>query len=237
MKYYLLASITLLFLASCGSEEETPPGTYAQGLLVINEGNFGAGNGSLSFIDSEGEVIQNAFALANNGLQPGDIVQSVHETEDLILLVVNNSNILYALDKGELSITYQIEGLSLPRYATSAGSLGYVSEWVSFSDPGRITSFDLATGEMIDRINVGFGADELLIFENQLYVSNSFESSISVIDLTNFTEVSTINTSPSPGKISEAADGALWVLCGGGFDADFNNANDGALQKISNTTI
>ena len=72
---YILFFATLFFV-SCTDDSEVVPndnatentiGSFSSGIFVVNEGNFGAADGSISFIDSEG-IVQNDVFSENNAL-------------------------------------------------------------------------------------------------------------------------------------------------------------------------
>jgi len=58
-------------------------------------------------------------------------------------VVVNNSNKIEVVKANTFEAVHTIDGLSLPRYLTTLDGAGYVTEWVSFADPGRVTKIDL----------------------------------------------------------------------------------------------
>jgi YVTN family beta-propeller protein len=235
-----IKGLTLLLftvLVACNTEDPEPISAYDKGILVLNEGNFGAGNGSMSFITENGEVSNAVFSAENGGLALGDVIQSISETDDLYLIVVNNSNVLYAIDKFDLQVEYSIATLKLPRYATYQDDYGYVTEWVSFTEPGRVTKFDLSSGEVVGTVTLGYGAEYPSFVEGDLYVSNNFESSVSIVDSENMAVTSSISTEPSPSHIIKLENGTSWLVCGGGYDANYAPANNGALQQLSNGSI
>ena len=52
-------------------------GNYEDGYFITNEGNFGTGNGSISFVDEYGAVENDVFASINS-FALGDVVQSMN---------------------------------------------------------------------------------------------------------------------------------------------------------------
>ena len=241
---FILIFITLLFVACTDDPEVNPDslssddsnentsGPFSSGIFVINEGNFGSDDGSISFIDSEG-LVQNSIFSKNNALRPlGDVVQSmfVHDTTAFIL--VNNSNKIEVVNIDEMTLLHTISGVSLPRYMIGDGDYGYISEWVSFSDPGRISVLDLDTYEILDTINVGFGAEALTIREGKLYVSNNFENTLSIMSLSTREITQTFSVGPSPAAMIIDKNDDLWIVCSGGYNADFSFANNGALVRL-----
>ena len=59
-----------LLLASCSNddkiEKDVPSGAYDNGILVLNEGNFGTPNASVSYIANDFTVVNNIFGIENS---------------------------------------------------------------------------------------------------------------------------------------------------------------------------
>jgi len=236
---------TTLFFVSCTEDPEVNPknvssddtsentlGSFSSGTFVINEGNFLSDDGSISFIDSEGVVQNDIFSENNASLPLGDVVQSMYLRDTTAFILVNNSNKIEVVDGDEMTVLHTISEVALPRYMVSEGDYGYISEWVSFSDRGRISILDLNTYEILDTINVGFGAEALAIRDNKLYVSNNFEKTLSIMDLNTWEIIQTITVGTSPAAMIIDQNGDLWILCSGGYNADFTLANNGSLVRI-----
>lgn len=228
MKQILLKSLVFLsiLLASCNPDDDVVLGEYQNGVFVINEGNFGDGDGSISFFNKVSSAVEQTIFDNVNKAPLGDVVQSATFHNGLLFIVVNNSNRVEVVNAYTFESVYSMTDVALPRYVTISGNKGYLTEWVSFTEAGRVAIFDLATGAIESRITVGFGAENILIENNKAYVSNSFANSISIIDLSdNSVENVTVTTSPKGMELDKNGD--LWLACAGGF-----NANDGALHKI-----
>ncbi|MFH6984116.1 DUF5074 domain-containing protein [Marinoscillum luteum] len=235
MKNYLKCLLLMLpfILASC--EEDAEPqvvGQFDSGVFISNEGNFGEGDGSLSFISSSGVVSNNLFSTVNGGAL-GDVVQSLHVGADQLFAVVNNSNKVEAMTLDSLKSAYTITDVSLPRYMVSHDGVGYVSEWVSFSDLGRVTLFDLETGTVDKSITTDYGAEGLIITQGRLFVTNNFTTTVSVIDLSSEEVVASIQVGNSPAGMVLDADGDVWVVCSGGYDTNYAPLNDGKLVELN----
>ena len=92
---YFIFSIVIL--SSCISDDDIPDplspiGDYEGGILVSNEGPFGVGSGTISFIsDDFSNVEQSIFSRVNNS-DLGNIVQSIGFYGDLAYVVANNSH-------------------------------------------------------------------------------------------------------------------------------------------------
>lgn len=234
MKQVLLKSLVLLsiLISSCGSDDSIPLGEYENGIFVINEGNFQDGDGSVTYYGRSNSTIEQTIFSGVNDTQLGDVVQSGIVHEGLAYLVVNNSNKVEVVNAYTFEREMTIPDVLLPRYMAVSGDKGYLTEWVSFSDPGRVSIIDLASGTVDNTITVGFGAEDVEVVGNKIFVSNSFGNTISVIDQSNNNSVETVTVSSSPKGMVIDKNGDLWVACGGGFDANFSPANNGAIYKI-----
>ena len=72
-------ALAITVLSSCKKDnidEIYVAGNYEDGYFVTNEGNFGTGNGSISFVDEYGAVENDVFASINS-FALGDVVQSM----------------------------------------------------------------------------------------------------------------------------------------------------------------
>jgi YVTN family beta-propeller protein len=223
-------SFTLL---SCDDNDNQPAGEFENGIFVINEGNFQDADGTVSFINpDDGSVRQDLFGSVNNGLALGDVVQSMTIDGDLSYIVVNNSNKIEVVNANTFASEYTLQGLSLPRYFVTLNGKGYVTEWVSFSDPGRVTIIDLESHTAGESITTDYGAEAILAHEGLLYVSNNFSSTVSVINPQENEVIKTIEVGNAPGTLLLDSDDMIWVVCGGGYDLEFNPLNDGKLVRI-----
>ena len=238
-KILLLATIVAsAFYISC--EENDPPpqnferGAYDGAVFISNEGNFGEADGSLSaYFPGTGEVVNNLYTAANERAL-GDVVQSLHLTDEHLFIAVNNSNIIEVLSLSDsLKSDFRLPTVSLPRYMTSFNGKLFLTEWVSFSEKGRVSIYDIETRSLDARITTDFGAEGVLVSGNQLYVSNSFTNTVTVIDLTNFEVIANLEVGNGPAQMKVDVRGNIWVVCTGGYDENFMPLNDGRLAQIN----
>ncbi|MEJ1238934.1 DUF5074 domain-containing protein [Chryseolinea sp. T2] len=231
----LMRSVTVLLwviavigvTVSCDDDDNKPSGEYADGVFVVNEGNFGKGNGNITHFSDDKIATQDVFGLVNNGRALGDVVQSMTIEDNIGYVVVNNSKKVEVVTASTFESLYTIEELSLPRYVTVDDDFAYITEWVSFTDPGRVSVVDINKREIVKQITVGYGAENILEDNDLLYVSNSFANTVTVIDTDSREIIKTIEVVASPGELLEDANGKIWVVCGGNY-----GGNDGALVQI-----
>jgi YVTN family beta-propeller protein len=229
----MLLAVCSFVLLSCDDEDNQPAGEFENGVFVINEGNFQDADGSISFINpDDGSVKQDLFGSVNNGLALGDVVQSMTIDGDLSYVVVNNSYKIEVVNANTFVSEYTIQGLSLPRYFVTLGGKGYVTEWVNYTDPGRVKVIDLQSHTAVDSITTDYGAENILAYNGLLYVSNNFSNTVSVIDPAEGKVIKTIEVGSGPGTLLLDSDEMIWVICGGGYDIEFNPLNDGKMVRL-----
>jgi YVTN family beta-propeller protein len=167
--YFLFASVIFV---SCGKDEPVEvPGLYDKGVFVVNEGPFGSGTGTLTFLGDNNEVTQKVYEKANNNLLIGNVAQSMIYHNDRYYIVVNNANKVIVTDK-DLKAIGEITGITGPRYIVAKGDKAYISEWGSNYSNGAVAVVDLNTLKVTKTIPTGNGPEYLLIDGNQLYVPN-----------------------------------------------------------------
>ena len=120
MKTNNLLTIILcaILFASCQNDSISPnnlPGLYENGYFVTNEGNFGTGNGSISYVSENGNVENNIFSQINS-FQLGDVVQSMNIIDEKAYIVVNNSSKIEVASIDSMNSIATIQGLISPRY-------------------------------------------------------------------------------------------------------------------------
>lgn len=222
----------LTALVSCNKDDLKPKGEFSTGALVINEGSFNKADGTIGFFDPTSlEATQDIFGLKNNGKALGDIVQSMFIEGDLAYIPVNNSNTLEVVNSNTFVGEYTLNDVKLPRYFTVYKGKGYLTEWVSFTDPGRVSVINLTDRKVETTITTDFGAENIIEVNGNLYVSNNFSNTISVINPADNKVSTTIEVGNSPGEFVLDTDNNLWVICGGDFGID-----NASLHRIDPTT-
>jgi YVTN family beta-propeller protein len=229
---FLIAAI----FVSCEDDNNNVPGTFDNGILISNEGAWGAGNGSISYYSYDGDSIANDIFRKTNGRQIGDVIQDIETNNDRVYIVVNASNKVEVANRYTMEQRGTIEQLNNPRYAEVAnnGKL-YVSQW---GYNGKVHIFDGESLEQIDSVDVGTGPEELLAYQNYVYIANGggygFDNTISVIDTENNEEVTKIEVGDCPKSLVMDANDKLWVLCHGHitYDSNYDIATQTGSQLV-----
>ena len=251
---YFLALVAPLLLAACQKDDDNVPQANPQFMdnaraLVLNEGNFGMPNASLSVLFGNG-VLQNRAYEMQNGVAVGDVLQSAAADDEHIYLVVNNSQHVQLLDRRSLIVdtVLNIPGSSkYPRYAQVTGNgKVYVTNG---SGEGEVWVLDAAnkawTGQ---RIPVGSGPERMAMVNDRVVVANSGgfgeDSTVTIIDVNTDAVLATVEVGHRPTDLVVDADNRVWVLCNGftRYDENFNvigttPATLAVLDPVSQTVI
>jgi YVTN family beta-propeller protein len=239
---YSLILCTVILMSSCKKEDKNENLTYStQGVYVVNEGAFGSGNSSVSFLDlASGQMLNNLFENTN-GIPLGDVAQSMTIYNNSGYVIVNNSAKIEVVNLNDFSTITTINGLQGPRYMVVGNGKGYASDWFS----NEVVVIDLATNTITNHIPTGAGPEQMLISNNRLFVANiggyGNDSTVTVINTDLETVEATIQVGLNPNSIARDADGQLWILCGGSTGPDFTGgtADDiaGSLHKLNPSTL
>jgi YVTN family beta-propeller protein len=224
-KLVLIALTFSLFFVSCTNDDkndDTPLGSYDNGLLILNQGLFKSSDASVSYISSDFSIAQNdIFSVVNPSIKLGDVGQDIGFNNELAYIILNNSNKIEIVNRYTLKSVGTINsGLKNPRYIAFANGKGYVTNWGdgAVTTDDYIAVIDLATKKVSSSIPVIEGPERILEYSGKLYVAHkggfNYGNKISVINAATNTVSTTITVGDVPENM-EIKDGTLWVSCAG----------------------
>lgn len=242
--HYLLFASLILFLASCSSDdnyvgEVETIGDYTYGLFVLNEGNFGAGNSEISFIDEHlTGVSNNIFGSANAGDPLGDTAQSIAIYEDYAFVIVNNSHKVVVVDRHSFEFIAEIEeGIDNPRFMTVVNGKGYVTNWGDPNDESDdfVAVIDLETMAVTQTISTEFGVEKVISNDQYVFVAHKGgygqNNKLTIIDANSNSVTEVLEVGDVPNSL-QLVNNDLWVLAGGNPDYAVGGETDGKLVQI-----
>ena len=233
----VLCILYSVFLISCRGDEVIYPtlGTHVTdevrtgGLYVLCEGNMGANKARLDYINLEAGTYYSNWYGGQNPTQMkelGDVGNDIQRYGGRLYAVINCSHKVEVMD----AATRHIGKVDIPncRYMAFSGSKMYVSAYVgSVTDPnmlGAVYEVDTALLTVTREVQVGHQPDELCIVGDRLYVCNSggyltdrYDSTVSVIDLNSMTQIKQIVVGLNPTRLRRDNSGKLWVCCQGNY--------------------
>jgi hypothetical protein len=237
----------LLFLNSCSAEDvpdnpDNPEQEYSEGIFVLNEGVWGEGNSSISFIEPATENTKHdIYKNANNGAALGDTGQSIGFYEEYAFVVMNASNTIEVVDRNTfLSVATIDTDLQSPRYIAFSEGKAFVSNWGVGTDPNDdfITVINVEDFSVEKTIAVGEGPERMVSGAGKVYVAHTggfnVNDKITVIDAVKRDVETTITVAQLPNSLLLQG-GDLWVLSGGnpGYTS---GETSGVLSKIDLST-
>lgn len=220
--FQFLFFVAVIFLASCTDDEDCcvlPPEPYGSGVFVANQGNFGSGTGTVSFIGNDGEVQQNIFQTVNS--RPlGNVVQSLGFDSGRGVVIVNNAQKAEVVNAGTFESIGVVNGLDQPRYFMGFDeSKGYISQWGADGVTSSVKVVDMNDFTISKSISTGSGSDRMLMNGSDLLVVNvggfGLDSTIAVINTVTDEVSQTIEVAKNPAALQLDADGDVWVICNG----------------------
>lgn len=232
----LIVIFTLVLFASCektGSDADinsVEANINGDGVFIINEGNFMAGNGTLSFYSySTGKIYNDIFSRAN-GRPLGDVANSMVISGNRGYLVVNNSGKIEVVDKNTMQALKTIDSLVSPRNILLINNKkAYVSSLYSNS----LTIIDLQINAVTGFIKIRRSSEGMVLLGDKAYVS-SWYSGKDIMILNTITDkvIDSIEVAPEPESMVLDKNKKLWVICSGGY----TRQNFAELIVINTTT-
>lgn len=224
-KFVFPALVASLVFASCQKDSPEPeiPGEtdYSPGVLVLNEGNFGWGNASLTYYPPELDHLEQEIFQTQNAMELGDTGVDMSFNGDQAFIVMNTSNTIQVVNRHSFKQVSTItEGLKNPRAIEFHNGKAYVSNWGEGSDPNDdyIAVFDSSDRSLVKKIPVSEGPEEILAEGENVIIAHgggwNFSDEVTFIDpLTNTVEhIIEVGDVPNSMVI---ANRQLYVLSGG----------------------
>jgi YVTN family beta-propeller protein len=236
-------TLVIMALSSCKKdsiEDVYVAGNYEDGYFVTNEGNFGTGNGSISFVDDYGFIENDVFSSVNS-FALGDVVQSMNIINDYAYILVNNSSKIEVASIDSM-ISVATINVSQPRYMVKVSDeKAYVTDW----GINGVQVIDLASNTISTTIACGAGPEGITVANGFAYVCNvggwGLDNTVSVINSSTDLIETTLTVGDKPNSVVVDANGAVWVLTGGytEYDANWNVISEtaGNLVKIVGNAI
>jgi hypothetical protein len=236
--------VCLSIFVSCSTDDDNPDipepsGAYTDGVFILNEGNFGQGNSTISFLDSQsGNVTHNIFNAVNEE-DLGDTATDIAFYGDLAFIVVNVSNAIQVVDRHTFEFVATIDtDLNNPRKIAFLDGMAYVTNWGEGGNPDDdyVAVFNAEDFELITKIAVEEGPEDILEQGGRLFVAHlggwSYNNVISVI--LNNEVVKTIEVGEGPNSLA-AGNNFLWVSASG--LPDWLGETAGSISKISLSSL
>lgn len=242
----LIASVFSSCSKSDSSEEPTIPPVESilpmpegpdGNLFILCEGNFTRSNSSISVYNPESKETLNEAFIKVNEMKLGDVAQSMTIAGGLGWIVVNNSNVVFAVDPLTLKEKGRIEGLTSPRFFhLVSDSKAYISQ----NYDNRIAIINPKTYSVTGYIEVpdmeaSTGSTEQMVSCGGFIYCNcwSYQNRIIKIDPKTDKVVASLEVGIQPKTLAVDKYGKLWTMTDGGWDGNPLGYEAPALIKIN----
>ena len=200
------------------------------GMYLLNEGNMGSNKATIDYLDfSKGIYIRNIYGERNPNVikELGDVGNDIQVYGNRLYAVINCSHKVEVMD---LYTCRRIGQIDIPncRYIRFHQDKAYISSYVGpvSIDPnaqlGAIFEVDTATLRITREVTVGYQPEEFEIIDGYLYVANSggyrapdYDSTLSVVDLTDFRQIKKIPVCVNPHRVRKDQYNRLWITSRG----------------------
>lgn len=245
-----VCAVVALSTTSCSKNDDNEPNggitpsKEADGtLFVLNEGSFQYSSATLSVYNPEtNKTLNEAFFKAND-MKLGDVALSMTITNDSTgWVVVNNSNVVFAINPITQKEKGRITGLISPRYFHQVSNKkAYITQMYD----NRIAIVDPSTYSITGYIEVpemeaSTGSTEQMVAYGDYVFCNcwSYQKNIIKIDTRTDKVVDSKEVGIQPRYIALDCKGKLWALTdGGGWDENPIGYEAPALVRIDPETF
>ncbi|WP_229244277.1 YncE family protein [Emticicia sp. CRIBPO] len=227
---FLTLGALVLVLNSCSDDttEPVPSQPFDKGLFIINAGNFGDNNGSITFFEPTLKMISYDIFQTQNTRSLAGGARDYVEVDGKGLIPVDNmtpgKDLVEIVTAGTFKSVGTIPSTEVenPRYVAKAGAnKAYVSCWDTFNEdysykPGYLVVVDLVTNKVTKKIVVEKGAEKLLVSGSEVIVGSvGGDKTITFINTQTDAPARSVEVGINPDLIGIDANGKLWLYAGG----------------------
>lgn len=206
--------------------------------FVLNEGLFNQNNTSLSRVDLALGTVSTDYFFGRNSRKLGDTGNDINKYGQQVWVAVNVSSTIEVF-RAKTGISIKQIRLWLQNRPMQPRSIAFWEGRAYITCySGHVAVIDTETFSVENTIPVGRYPEGIAISGSKGFVANSggidfpnYDSTVSVIDLLNQTEIQKINVGKNPGKVLSYGD-KVWVVVRGN---PTNNDRPKVLEIDANT--
>ena len=200
--------LLLIFNISCSTSEDEiilPKGAYENGIFILNEGNFGVPNASVTFASADLNTIeQNIFSTNNGNSNLGDVLQTIAYNGNFAYLVLNNSNKIVVVDRYTFKKVTEITNqISQPRFIAFANNNIYVTN-DQYNGAKYVSVYKVSDLSFVKKIDLTDSVERIVEAGGNIFVQNAsygFGNKITYIN-TSSNVIQSVTTLPN-GQINK----------------------------------
>ena len=235
MKLYYI--IVILFLVcSCVKDKPQEPikasinVNSGNTVLVINEGLFNSGHGSVSLYDPNSNAVVEDYYYQQNSSYLGNVVQSITNYNNNYYIVNNNSTSITVANTSDFVKKATISGFNSPRYLLP---ITYNKAYVSDLYSNSIQIVDLNSNTITGSIPCHGWTEKMALIYNKAFVTNYYTDYCYVVNTITDVITDSINVGKGGASIEIDNNSKIWVLTNG----DVSNNQAGKLVRIDPVSL
>ena len=235
-------ALSIFFFSCENSEPEQPLGAYEQGILIMNEGNFGTNDGEVYHLDPSTLTLKsNVFETEN--LRPfAGLLEDMVTVNGTLYLVANTGKV-EIVDAGTFKSLGAVSGgLDQPRSLEVVGSKLFISDYgpydASYNTPDSyVAVVDGLNGGMVTKkIEVSNKPEDLIAFGKYIFVAGSEEGKVEIIDADKEEVIKVLEVDGRPAQFFEI-DGKVWLYSTGNDEVYFQSFHMDNLTKATTNSL
>lgn len=235
-------ALSLLLFACNDSDPEQPLGAYEQGILIMNEGNFGTNDGEVYHLNPSTETLTPTIFEAENFRPFAGLLEDMVPANDNLYLVANTGKV-EIVDAGTFKSIGAISGgFDQPRSLAVVGSKLFISDYgpydASYATPDSYVAVvdGLNGGVVSKKIEVSNKPEDLFAYGKYVFVAGSEEGKVEIIDAEKEEVIKTLEVDGHPAQFFED-NGTLWIYSTGSDEVYFQSFHLDNLTKATTNAL
>lgn len=181
-------------------------------IILLNEGNWQADNGTITYFEN-GKIVSNKWFREINGYKLGDTPNDIIQINDnLIAIALNWSNIIQFIRPDGTAVA-ATEDVPNNRKLCTDGKYIYVSSYghecgtvngFKVFTKGYVAKIDINTFKVVDAVEVGYEPEGIAYYNGHLFVANTggyafqedhqYETTVSIINAETMQVIRNVDT-------------------------------------------
>jgi len=226
----VLLSITFLFSCKKDPKPELVNSQFNNGVLCMNEGLFQQNNATLSYYNLDSNKTNlNQFSIVNGrglGDTANDMIEYTYLDKHYIAIAVDVSSQIEIIDALTLKSIKQIPIFNGTNAREPRSVAYHDNHLYSINFDGTVSKINLETHLISSNLMCGQNPEKAEIANNKMYVVNSgglnsptYDNTITIIDLTNFTIISTLISDINCSSIVKDSQDELYLISRGNYNS------------------
>jgi len=235
-----MAFLLLLFISSCMDDTPSIPlGEFEKGVLIMNEGAFGANDGEVFHYDPTSGEIKSSIFESKNGRPFAGLIQDMVAAEGRLFLVANTGKVEVVDRRDFSSMGAVTSGLDISRSLVVANQKMYISDWgaydANFNSPDSYVAVveNLNGGEVSKKIPVSSRPEGMFVAGDQLLIACTAGQKLDVVPLNTEEKTKSLEVTGRPTLFFEEG-GRLYLYARDGENVYFHEINR-SLAEITGT--